>query len=765
MGALKATTRPAVLVGRAAATVDLDDAIVRFASAAEGGQALLFAEAKAVFRSLTGARHVGVLVHSGGAWREWDRLDVLDEQETPLDGLPPASLSWDTVNRLGDTVFIPVRLGSVAVLARGTAVDADTVGQLKTAATVLKLALASCEANCGNPDKLEAIKVFQRVANRILKSRDLPEVLLLITHEAKARLSADICGVMLREEDAVVMQRCVGNLSAETAELCMRAGQGVAGRVLETRQVCSVEDYVKSDVISHDFFDLARMERVRSALAAPLIAHDTVIGVLEVWRRKPSKFTPQHTAELVTLANLASLAIETVRLAEARESVVRELADANRELRTRYDIIRKSATLQEDLVSLLLEGRDLSAITERAQEHLGLPVIVFDHRFNVEAVSPPGACPPNLLADIRRRLRRSRGVDTRLTIEPSRHRYIASQPVTAGVERLGWVVIAGDRVPDETVQLAVTQVCITVALHHAKQSAAARARSEDQASLLWDLLEAPDHARRLALERARGIDIDLGGSHCVLACRIRRLHPDEDAGAPAGIEECDRQEIAKLITALPSASRLVKLAALRNDILGILCTFDKLDRIRALANGLAAQFARWGPNLSISIGISMPVADPMAVASAYKEACIAAEVARQRSKPGIVAYEDVGVAGLLMGSREDADILNFVRGTLGPLLGEPTKQTQTLLNSLRVFFAADCSRRRAAAQLRIHHKTLCYRLEKIAQLTRLDLCRHEDRMVADLALKMADMLGSKDPLSSSLPPPVGRYRIGIGGIG
>ncbi|MGA2792892.1 MAG: GAF domain-containing protein [Roseiarcus sp.] len=138
----------------------------------------------------------------------------------------------------------------------------------------------------------------------------------MITHEAKTRLSADICGILLREGDAIVMQRCVGNLSAATAALRMCQGQGVAGRVLETRQPCSVEDYVKSDIISRDFFDLARTERVRSALAAPLISQDKVIGVLEVWRRKPSTFTRQHTAELVTLANLASIAIENVRLSE-----------------------------------------------------------------------------------------------------------------------------------------------------------------------------------------------------------------------------------------------------------------------------------------------------------------------------------------------------------------------------------------------------------------------------------------------------------------
>lgn len=36
----------------------------------------------------------------------------------------------------------------------------------------------------------------------------------------------------------------------------------------------------------------------------------------------------------------------------------------------------------------------------------------------------------------------------------------------------------------------------------------------------------------------------------------------------------------------------------------------------------------------------------------------------------------------------------------------------------------------------MHHKTLRYRLERIRQLTGLDLSRHEDRMRADFAQRL-----------------------------
>ena len=253
---------------------------------------------------------------------------------------------------------------------------------------IFSLAIGACDSRHGNPDKLEAIKVFQRVANRILKSDDLNEIFTQITHEAKARLSADICGIMLKEDEWLVMQRCVGNLASETAMLRMRSGQGVGGRVFETREPCVIEDYVHSEVISRDFFDLARAERVKSALAVPLLSQNEVTGVLEVWRRRPSQFTPQHTAELATLANLASIAIENVCLTQARESAGRRLAQAHEELQSRYDVIRRSADLQESLTGLLLSGGSISDIAELASQHLARPIIILDRRLEVETCFP-----------------------------------------------------------------------------------------------------------------------------------------------------------------------------------------------------------------------------------------------------------------------------------------------------------------------------------------------------------------------------------------
>jgi putative methionine-R-sulfoxide reductase with GAF domain len=363
----------------------LPDAIALMARAADEGQETLFSEARILFRTALNAKDARILVRSAGTWRDWNRLDADDGLESGIARLAEQLQLNGAPVRSGSVVVAPVSGSSVAVAVDVEAETEVPLRELQSLCKVFHPALGSCESRHGNPDKLEAIKVFQRVANRILKSGDLNEVFTQITHEAKARLSADICGIMLKEGVWLVMQRCVGNLASETGSLRMRSGQGVGGRVVETRESCAIEDYVHSEVISRDFFDLARAERVKSALAVPLLSQNEVTGVLEVWRRRPSQFTPQHTAELTTLANLASLAIENVRLAQARESASRRLESTHMELQARYDVIRMSADLQEALSGLLLSGCALSEIAEQASKHLSRPVMILNRRLDVDA--------------------------------------------------------------------------------------------------------------------------------------------------------------------------------------------------------------------------------------------------------------------------------------------------------------------------------------------------------------------------------------------
>ena len=69
----------------------------------------------------------------------------------------------------------------------------------------------------------------------------------------------------------------------------------------------------------------------------------------------------------------------------------------------------------------------------------------------------------------------------------------------------------------------------------------------------------------------------------------------------------------------------------------------------------------------------------------------------------------------------------------------------SLIKTLRAYLEADCSLSIAAQRLFVHHKTLRYRIDRIQELTGLDLRHNEDRFRADLALRILEVPTLREP--------------------
>jgi sugar diacid utilization regulator len=140
------------------------------------------------------------------------------------------------------------------------------------------------------------------------------------------------------------------------------------------------------------------------------------------------------------------------------------------------------------------------------------------------------------------------------------------------------------------------------------------------------------------------------------------------------------------------------------------------------------------------VGVSRSLKSPDLIPSACKDARAALTVIRQASQNRVLAVEDIGVAGLLISIRDGADFKQFAIERMRGLLNESARQREALLDTLRTYFASNCSQHATADRLRLHQKTIAYRLEKIEKITGLDLNLHESRMLLDLAVRMNDLL-------------------------
>jgi hypothetical protein len=197
------------------------------------------------------------------------------------------------------------------------------------------------------------------------------------------------------------------------------------------------------------------------------------------------------------------------------------------------------------------------------------------------------------------------------------------------------------------------------------------------------------------------------------------------AGAPRpGVEAIARAEEVLRLRGLQSAWR-VEIDAHVGVV--VLTPRAGVDRLCGHLAELAA-----GP-----VGVSEPYEHLDRTPAALRRARLAYAAAT----PGghdVVRYESVPVAVLLAGAPDMAAAV--ARTVLGPVLALPESECDTLLGTLRTWFAEDGATSVAAAKLHVHRNTVRYRLRRLEELTGRSLSRPTGVAELHLALEAARIL-------------------------
>jgi sugar diacid utilization regulator/putative methionine-R-sulfoxide reductase with GAF domain len=575
--------------------------------------------------------------------------------------------------------------------------------------------------------------VLRAVIEQLLSVRDLDQLLLSIADRTLNLLDADICGVLLREGDELRMRSCVGNRVVATSRLRMERGQGVAGLVFRTGEPAKVDNYLDDRTISQDFMTLAEQEQTQSALAVPLRLRGEFLGVLEVWRRRPSRFGEQDVRRMVTLADVATIAIDNAGLYEQQARMVAQLRETRDALENQVKVLRRSSLLQQTLLSTVLDGAGLSVIVRAAATELRCPVAIYDSDGHLMA-RYPAQSQRSIPADSLRIL--PGAGRTEIIMSDGIRASAWVQPVAADGDKLGCVCVVPGEEAAAMMEVATSQVAMACSLALFRQRAASRARAEAMDQVLWDLLQGSVEHRIAARTRASQLGVSLTGSLRVLCCRMENLEELAlNRGWDTSRADRMRRDVTRALRRCETRRGLI-LASLRGDSISAIVV--NLDRAiaREFVGELSASAREIEPDLRLAWGVSQVHRDPVELPRAFDEAKTALSAAHRFGGDGIFLYEELGIVRLLLGSGDAPDLQAFVREVTGPLIDYDSKNDGSLLRTLRAFFDADCSQRIAAERLFVHHKTLRYRLERIKQLTGLDLGRHEDRMRADLALRL-----------------------------
>ncbi|HKH12741.1 MAG TPA: helix-turn-helix domain-containing protein [Rubrobacter sp.] len=171
---------------------------------------------------------------------------------------------------------------------------------------------------------------------------------------------------------------------------------------------------------------------------------------------------------------------------------------------------------------------------------------------------------------------------------------------------------------------------------------------------------------------------------------------------------------------------------------------DLPEKAQLLAKGVQRYVKGLLPDLTISVGIGRHKSDPALLPDAYSEAEVALEIGHRIHGPSAVStFEGTGTYKLLFRVLQEnpEELEAFYQETLEPVVRYDSRYSTELVQTLVTYLGNDASTVRTASDLFAHRHTIRYRLDRVGELTGLDVDKSEDRERLTLGIKAMQLLG------------------------
>src|SRR4051794_40851984 len=375
---------------------------------------------------------------------------------------------------------------------------------------------------------------------------------------------------------------------------------------------------------------------------------------------------------------------------------------------------------------VVASGAGLPEVARATSRALGASVVVIDASGSILAV----AC--GSPADERAVLTEGQVLDLRVAdtkVGELRYRATGEIPPPALVRYIGTLIgleVERSRAPERASEAAV-------------------------AGFLRDLLDRKVTDRENIVARANELGSDLAGGASVLVARTHPQAPEEGdwrARVLAIVERGARSPAPGALAAAVDWSSRGGLARPGNHDGEVVIVVPGADaeRARRTAESVLRELEASLTSYHLAVAISRPAADPADVHRAGAEALLAANVA-EAQRTTLLAFEDTGAYRILLPamSEDPAELQRFHDETVAPLIAYDEQYDTDLVLTLESFLEADGNVAKTAQKLYTHRHTIRYRLERVKELSGLDVSSTDGRERLSLGLKAMRVLGIAAP--------------------
>jgi sugar diacid utilization regulator len=413
-------------------------------------------------------------------------------------------------------------------------------------------------------------------------------------------------------------------------------------------------------------------------------------------------------------------------------------------------VYRRMMAVCDKVAGAAVQGADAAELTRIFAATAGKTVMLLDPEFRPQAQAGSGTSPGTIQrwepgdASIASMLRVLAAERKPLRVPPVPGSALPygclATPVMVGEAVLGYLLVLDETVTEaDDVDLVITSYAATLfALTLAREQTSLELGQRYQGAILDALVSGHFLDSHDARRKARSLGVADAEPYRVAVVRVspHRLVPGHIG---------DRAPAEEALSRLAGSARWA--AVIRGPELVMLLPEQPDGSTPARSGGTTTVPVSHVPLLfppqaagnQLTCGLSEPTELPELAPQALLQAQHAIDLGIRIGRVGqTISYSELGIYRLLLQIGDMHQLWQFAEDVLGPLIEHDARHKVDLFSTLSIYLNQRESLKQTARVLRVHVNTVSYRIQRIEELTSLDLANPDHRLSAHVAAKIIE---------------------------
>ncbi|AFS79881.1 purine catabolism regulatory protein PucR [Gottschalkia acidurici 9a] len=421
-------------------------------------------------------------------------------------------------------------------------------------------------------------------------------------------------------------------------------------------------------------------------------------------------------------------------------------------------LLKKIEKIYEQFMNAMLKGQNIKDITNLIGDNIKNPVLVkLDvqdkeiSQFELIESDKKDILFENVLNFYKNPNRYSeKKIDESNELLDSKYIKRIVVPVIAKDSVFGHIFAWGVNKPLGGYALSVLEIAsTTIALEVLKILSVREVENRYKSEFIEDLISLDSKRKEKAIERASFFNLNRNDKFLSVTIKIKGKDNVEEKNFTKldGVVNSLELYLSKVHDHIERSIRdleLTGVVASKTELIIILLSFKDDESIERALNEFSKQIESIDErfkSIDMSVGIGRVNSYLENFANSYIDSIKAISTGKILKENLVTNFENLGIFKILSQDHLEEELSKFYDGTIKPLVDYDEKKSTELVKTLQSYFDNNGNLKKMSDELFTHYNTVLYRVQRIMEITNMDLENPNDRLNLEISLKIKQLLG------------------------